>query len=50
MSEVADVYEALEKLRKWKPIYLALLKTCPNKEQAVEAFKFLLKIAEDDNG
>lgn len=41
---VADIYEALEALRRWKPVYLAALRHTKDKQQALDAIKYLLKI------
>ena len=39
---IADVFEALELIKKWGPVYVALLKTTGNKKDALEALKYLM--------
>jgi hypothetical protein len=41
---LADVAEALDLVKEWKPVYVALLKSCRNKEEALDALKFLIKM------
>lgn len=44
---IADVYEALENMRFWKPVYESLLKVCKTKEEAIEALQFLINLKGD---
>lgn len=44
---IFNVYEALENMKEWKPIYEALLRTCATKEQAIEALRYLIKLEEE---
>lgn len=41
MEALADVFEAVEDLDKYRPIYLALLKVCRNKEEAAETLRYI---------
>lgn len=38
-----DVYEALDDLKFWRPIYKALLRRCGTKAEALEALRFLIR-------
>lgn len=40
----ADICEALEQVKKWKPVYLSLLCICKNKEDALKALRFLIEL------
>lgn len=40
----ADVFEAIEKMNEWRPIYVTLLKVCGSKQEAIAALKFLMKM------
>lgn len=37
---VCDVLEAIEKMNKWRPLYLAVLKETGDKKQAAEVVKW----------
>lgn len=39
----ADIYEALERLKLYTPVYLSVLKKTGSKEQALEAIKYLMR-------
>lgn len=44
---IADIFEALEKMNEWKPVYEALLRvTKGNKIEAINALKFLMRMKE----
>lgn len=45
-EQLADIYEALDNMKKWRPIYLALLRTCETKIEAMQALLYLVKIEE----
>lgn len=38
---LSDVLEALQDLKKWRPVYLVLLDLCGTKEEALAALNFL---------
>ena len=40
----ADIAEALENMNKWRPVYTALLRVCENKDQAIEALEYLVRL------
>lgn len=46
-ERLADVYEALEKMNKWRPVYQALLRTCKTKIEAMQALLYLIKIEKE---
>lgn len=45
---LADIYEALEKMKHWKPVYESLLKVCKTKEEAIEALQALIDVDDKD--
>lgn len=44
---IVEIYDAFEKLREWKPLYLAVLKATGDKKQASAAVKFIVGIQEE---
>ncbi len=46
-ERLADVYEALEKMRLWMPLYSAMVKKGMPKAQAREALLYIMKIHEE---
>lgn len=38
---IAKVYEAIEQMNFWKPVYLAILKETGSREEAIKALKWL---------
>lgn len=45
----ADIFEALENMNKWAPVYKSLLKVCKTREDAIEALKYLMEIDGDES-
>lgn len=39
---VVSIFEALESVKKYRPIYLALLKNCKTKQEAIDALKYII--------
>lgn len=46
-QEIAEVYEALVNAFKYKKEYIAFLKVCRTKEEAIEAFHYFIKMTEE---
>lgn len=46
-DELATVIEALDDMKQWKPLYEKLLKICRTKEEAIEALKYTMKLANE---
>ncbi len=44
---ICDVVEALEKINKYKPIYLAVLKHTGSKRDAISAVKYVAQLEEE---
>lgn len=44
---IADVAEALEKFKEFKPLYVAVLKQTKCRKQALQAVKWAVKTAEE---
>lgn len=44
---LADLYEALENVRKWKPLYMAVLKQTGDREQAKKAVRWAIKMEKE---
>lgn len=48
MDLIADLHEGLEKLREWKPFYLAVLKNTGSKDEAKKALLWALKMEQEE--
>lgn len=44
---IADLHEAMEKVREWKPLYEAVLKQTGDKKQAANAVKWAMKMEKE---
>lgn len=47
MEVVADIYEALEQVREWTPVYLAVLRHTGDKRQAALAVQYCSRVAQE---
>jgi len=43
-DQIATIFEALEKMKRWSPVYKAVLKATGDKQQALDAIKYISEL------